>query len=409
MKRIFACIAAVAAAALLASCGNGSPASPPTDVSVVAGDGSVTVSWTMASEVEYWLFYAPASSITTDNWTSLPGSQVRTSVTSPRLVTALTNGATYAFTVNGRYGHGPGGAGSPSLAAVPRLAGAAWTAGTSLAATNLRGVAYGAAYVAVGDAGTMFSSPDGITWTPQISNVTTDLNAAIYGGNYVAVGIGGVILQSSDSVTWTPRTSPTPSSLNAVTTNGGGVYAAVGAAGTIITSSDTVTWTPAVSGITPNDLYAVTYGNGLYVAVGASGTLLTSADASNWTLQAVTPSTASALRGVAYGSATVGGTATPLFVAVGDAGTLVTSPDGVNWTLQSPIGSSTLNAVTFGHQFIAVGNGGSIFTSVDGVTWPAATSVTPATSSNLYGVAHNATDPYGYSAVGAAGVNLSAF
>jgi photosystem II stability/assembly factor-like uncharacterized protein len=146
----------------------------------------------------------------------------------------------------------------------------------------------------------------------------------------------------------------------------------------------------------------------LYVAVGLGGTLLTSTDASNWISPTVTWTTPSTLRGVAFGSPTVAGIVTPTFVAVGDGGALVTSTDnGATWTLASISGTAVnVNAVTYGHQFIAVGDLGSIFTSVDGVTWQAATS---AATDNLYGIAFNPADPFGYGAVGAAGVNLSAF
>ncbi len=417
MKGFFARIAAIVAVSLVTACGNeGSPAPAPTDVTVVPGDSRVALSWTMSPDVEYWVFYAPASSISLDNWASIPGSRSVLRAASPQVIAGLTNGTTYAFTINGRYNHGPGGPGSPSVSAIPRLAGAQWTVGTPLAPTtnDLRGIAYGAAFVTVGTNGAMFSSPDGITWTPQNSTVAMPLNAVAYGGNYVAVGnapvgAGGVILQSSDAVTWTSRINPNATNnLNAVT-NGGGVYVAAGASGTVITSTDAVNWTPAASsGITSNDLYAVTFGNGLYVAVGAGGTLLTSPDASAWTV--VSSNTLSALRGVAYGSPTVAGNVTPTYVAAGDGGALVTSINGgVTWTLQAPIGGTAVNAVTYGHQFIAVGDGGSIFISVDGVTWQAATSVTPATTENLYAVAVKPADSFNYGAVGAAGVNLSTF
>jgi photosystem II stability/assembly factor-like uncharacterized protein len=419
MKGLFARIASIVAVSLLAACNNGSSAPAPQDVAVVPGDGRVAVSWTMLPGVDYWLFYAPASSISTDNWASLPGSHVFLPAASPQVITGLFNGATYSFTVNGRYNPGPGGPGSPSVSAVPRIAGAGWTVGTALVGAttiDLRGVAHGAVFVAVGTGGAIFSSPDGVAWTPQNSNVTTPLNAVIYGGSYVVVGAGGVILRSSDAVTWTSPTNLKTGDLFAVTTPGT-VYVAVGANGTIIASSDGgATWNPANSSgvITTQHLYALTYGNGSYVAVGAGGILLTSTDASNWTV--VNSNTSSTLRGVAYGTAltSVSGilTATPAFVAVGDGGALVTSIDGgVTWTLQSPMGGTTVNvnAVTYGHQFIAVGDLGNIFTSLDGVTWQAAMSVTPATTNNLYAVARNPADPYGYSAVGAAGVNLSAF
>ena len=87
---------------------------------------------------------------------------------------------------------------------------------------------------------------------------------------------------------------------------------------------------------------------------------------------------------------------------MGANGTLVTSPDAVTWTVQAAIGANTLSAVTFGTQFIAVGAKGSIFTSTDGTTWAAQPSTV---NSDLNAIVHN---PFGYSVVGAAGVNLLA-
>ena len=75
MRRPLALVAAILAGLLVAGCGgNGSSADPPANVVVLAGDQIVTVSWPMASGVEYWLFYAPAPSISTSNWTTIPGS-----------------------------------------------------------------------------------------------------------------------------------------------------------------------------------------------------------------------------------------------------------------------------------------------------------------------------------------------
>jgi len=106
------------------------------------------------------------------------------------------------------------------------------------------------------------------------------------------------------------------------------------------------------------------------------------------------------LNGIAFGaSSTTGAT---IFVAVGASGTLVTSPDAVIWTARPEIGANTLSAVTYGTQFIAVGANGSIFTSTDGTTWVGQPSTT---NSDLNAIVHA---PYGYSVVGAAGVNLLA-
>jgi predicted small lipoprotein YifL len=418
MKRLSALLLAIIAALLLTGCGNkGDPAPAPADVRVVPGDGSATVSWTMAPGVEYWMFAAVANSVTPQNCNSLTLCRTILNATSPLVVSGLINGTTYSFTVNGRTGGGPGGPGSIPVSTVPRLAGASWTVGTSIGSNDLRGVTYGAAVVAVGvvvpvgvvvavgTQGAMFSSSDGgITWTALTSGVSSDLNAAVYGGIYMAAGAGGAMLSSSDAITWTSLNSATPNNIYALTTNGGGVYLAAGANGTIIYTTDRVNWVAANSG-TANDLRGMTYGNGRYVAVGAQGTLLTSTDAVTW--QAVAGQSSSDLIGVAYGllsPTSTSLTSTSQFVAIGADGTLTTSTDGVTWTPQPPIATTNpLAAVAYGTQFVAVGANGSIITSTDGVNWQAQTS---GTSNNLNAVTRNL---YGYSVVGNAGVNLTAF
>jgi len=411
MNRLSALIVAIAAALLLTACGDkGSSADPPLNVQAVAGDGVVTLTWNAESDVEYMVFYAAASSITTENWTTLPQAHAILSASSPQVVPAhitgttpaLVNGTTYSFTVNGRKNGGAGGPGSPSVSAVPRLAGASWTVGAPLGTNDLLGVGFGTVFVAVGANGAMYSSTNGAAWTALNFTVTSNLNAAVYGGNYVAAGAGGVILFSSDATTWTQRTSGTSNDLYSLATNGGGTYVAVGANGTILTSGDGQGWTVANSG-TSNHLYGVTYGNGLFLAAGANGTLLISADTSTW--QAVTSQTTLDLKGVAYGALldTTTGTVTNSFVAVGNAGTLVTSADGTTWTAQPAIAANNLAKVTYATQFIAVGSGGGIFTSTNGTTWQAASS---GTTNNLNTVVPGLR---GYIAVGASGTNLSAF
>ena len=413
MKRLSGYILALVATLLLAGCGGGgSSASPPADVKAVAGDGVVTLTWTMEPGVQYWVFSAAANSVTTDNWSSLPSPKAVVPAVSPQVVTGLVNGTTYSFTINGRTDGGPGGPGSPSVSAVPRLAGAIWNTGANLGTADLRGVTAGAVgsplvsyFIVTGTNGTLFSSTNGSSWTGLASGVSSDLNAATYGGSiYLVAGAGGVVLRSTDAVTWTPQTSGVTQALYGLSSNGGGVFVAVGAQGTIVISGDGVSWGVPTSGTTA-DLYSVTYGNGRYVAVGAGGTVLTSGDGGA-TWQAVASQTSADLKGVAYGAVpgAAGAAAVPTFVAVGAAGTLITSPDGVTWTAQSPIASNiTLNAVTYGTQFVAVGSGGGVFTSWDGYGWQAQNSGTVA---NLNAVAPGL---YGYAAVGAAGTNISAF
>lgn len=415
MNRLAAPIMAIIAAMLLQGCGGAATsASAPANVTVGAGDSSLTVSWDMLPGVTYSLYKAAGNNVTPENCNALPQCNINLNAVSPTVITGLTNGTTYSVTINGRVSGGIGGPASSSLSAIPRLAGASWSAGqtTVTGTNNLRGVTFGGAlFVAVGDGGKIFSSPDGTSWTAQTSNVSNNLNAVAYSnGIYMAVGAGGMVLSSSNAITWTQQTSATLANTNelfAVAGNGAGGFVATGASGTIITTANSGTnWTLVTPAVTGNKLNGIAFGNGKYVAVGTLGTLLTSTDGSAWLTG--NSQTASTLNGVAYAASTttdagVTYTGASTFVVIGAGGTLVTSPDAVTWTLQAtPIPSPNLNALTYGRQFVAVGDNGGIFTSTDGINWNTQASVTPA---SLFAVTHNV---YDYSAVGAAGLNFFA-
>ena len=93
----------------------------------------MTVSWKETPGVEYWIFAAPNNpNLTLSTWLATTGSTYRLKVTSPFVVTGLTNGTPYSFFMTGRINSGPGGAATPTVTATPRLAGTTWTAGTNL-------------------------------------------------------------------------------------------------------------------------------------------------------------------------------------------------------------------------------------------------------------------------------------
>ena len=411
MKRLLF-ILTLASLLVLSGCGFsvGNSANPPTDLQVAAGDSSVTATWTMAPNVEYWLLYAPATSISTANWTTLPGAKSIIKAVSPQLVPALVNGQVYSFVMDARINGGPAGTSTASVSTTPRNAGSTWKSGSSLGAMTLRGAAFNQlaaaatiSAVAVGANGAIFSSIDGLSWTAQTNPVpTANLSAIVYSGNYLAVGASGMVLLSADAITWTQQTAGTSADLNALATNGAGLFVIAGANGTLLINGGGSTWSAVASGTT-NNLTGVTYGNGRFVAVGANGTLLTSVDGVTWA--ASSSNTVANLNGVAYGSwlVTATGAVITTFVAVGDNGTMVTSPDGLTWTALTPVTTSSLSAVDFGRQFVAVGSKGAVVTSLDGVTWLAQTS---GTSNDLKAVSHN---PYGYIALGTLGTNLSSW
>lgn len=414
--RLLLAVLVVALTLLMAGCGGGGGSQPaPTNMKVVAGDSSATVTWDSNPDLAYWVWATPGNAIDTHNCAS--GCSIFVNVSPPFIVPNLVNGIPYTITVNARSGSDAGGPGSPSVTIVPRLAGATWSVDPPLGSNALLGTGFVSAngagigeLVDVGAGGAVYWTTDGASWAPATSGVTANLNAVQYrNGLFVAIGDMGTIITSPDAITWTPRASPTANALYSIAGNGSGQVVAVGANGAILVSTNSTSWTAANSG-TVSNLYGVGFGNGRYVAVGANGTMLTSTDATSWT--AITPAVQADLRSVTYGSAAATATrsAVAAFVAVGTAGALVTSTDGLTWAAQSPIASNNLAGVTFGTQFVAVGSGGGIFTSLDGSSWQPADA---ATKTDLNAVTFTVLTAksigVGYEAVGSAGVNLTAF
>lgn len=227
----------------------------------------------------------------------------------------------------------------------------------------LGGVSWsGSTLVAVGESGTILTSPDGAAWTQQVSGTAAQLNGVAASPSLmVAVQYGSLaVLTSPDGVTWTPQGGGTGEGLWSVVWTGG-QFVAVGIGGAIVTSPDGIVWTPRNSGTT-GALVGVAASGTQIVAVGGAGTLagvaLASPDGATWTPQTIPPSW-----GFLW-TATFTGTQ---FIAFGDGGPL-SSPDGITWTAQTgPSGMLAMAASAT--EIMAVGDFGSIATSSDGRTW----------------------------------------
>ena len=221
---------------------------------------------------------------------------------------------------------------------------------------SLYSICYGEdTFVAVGEAGTILTSPDGAEWTSRASGTTIWLIGVTYGNNtFVVVALDGTILTSPDGVKWTRRNTGVRSSLNAVA-YGNHTFVAVGQknAAVVFTSPDGITWTERTPGIIPA-IEGVTYGNNMFAAVGG-GSIITSPDGITWTQRVgdADPGPDS----ITYGNET--------FVAVG-SGVAFTSSDGISWA-RGHMDGYPIGGVTYGNGvFVAVGGWGHIFTSPDG-------------------------------------------
>jgi len=137
-------------------------------------------------------------------------------------------------------------------------------------------------FVAVGDSGVIYTSPDTVTWTKQTTPTSYNLYNITYGdGKFIAVGSNGTVITSVNAIDWivnyVPTTQPLYSILYAA-----GIFLAVGGGGGVFTSANSSTWTSQNSGVY-NNLYQVIYANGHFSAVGAAATVLTSPDGTAWT------------------------------------------------------------------------------------------------------------------------------
>ena len=398
LHSIRAYLLVLVSALLLAACGGSStpstPAPPIGGLSVVAGDSQVTVSWKETPGVEYWIFAAPNTpNLSLDNWLATSGSTYRLKVTSPYVVTGLTNGTPYSFFMTGRTNSGPGGDATSTVAATPRLAGSEWTSSSTVNTGTPTGLTYGSyldvasntvlyTYVAVGNDGKMFRAADFNTWTAITPVVNVNLHAAEYSfDKFIAVGAGGTILYSSDSKIWTQSTKITPHNLNAIATNGS-LAIAVGDNGTIVTSKDGIAWTVTTSVPTTNKLDGISYTSaGNWLAVGAGGTILTSGDGLTWTAQK--SGSSADLKGVGSMTNFTNNVTSYQFIVVGANGTILSSPDAITWTAQSANTTANFNALSATNQFLAVGSGGTVVTSMDGITWKPQASQTTANLTHL--------------------------
>lgn len=230
---------------------------------------------------------------------------------------------------------------------------------TTSTTNGIYGIAYGAGlFVAVGDTGTILTSPDGITWTARASGTTLNLRSIVFAnGVFIIVGYAHVILTSSTGITWASRTNTLVADTGAIA-YGAGSFVAVDSTGVPATSPDGITWTTRTA--TNTGTQGLAYGAGLFVTVGLTNASATSPDGITWTARV--PGFAVSMAAVVFVNS--------LFVAVGASGAIYTSTNGISWSARSSGTTDTLYRATYiNGLYVVAGANGTIVTSPDGITW----------------------------------------
>ncbi|MCV2355612.1 WSC domain-containing protein [Paucibacter sp. B2R-40] len=303
-----------------------------------------------------------------------------------------------------------------------------WSTRSAPTVEDLDGVAFGdGMFVAVGNKGTILTSPDGTAWTQRASGITQRLRGITYGSAgriFAAVGFGGTVLHSTDrGLTWTANNVSAGTDLQGIAAgpvvNGGTRFVAIGSSRKVLMANSPVLpfTEQALPGTVPASasLFAVAGldQNGsstpFFVITGSAGLVLSSTDAMTWTKlacgytgnitavgrqlgqNAVAAGEQSGAGGLTSKRVTVSGSACSTAAAAANAPIAgITFGDGYgvavgygsiqysaqnsisSWTAISAPNNADLHAVAYGNgSFVAVGGRGSIVQSAGGVanTW----------------------------------------
>ncbi|MGQ5523739.1 hypothetical protein ACUHMQ_10795 [Chitinimonas sp. PSY-7] len=353
----------------LAACGDKDPKATPTNLVVTPGDGRATVTWNNNSNSTYRVFKARAGQITPANYTTFPEPDQFIDVRPPFVVTGLTNGQIYSFTINAASSGGVPGDAAPSQAVQPRPAGDSWSIGKVTGTADLNAlINFNGTMISAGNGGGLYSSVKGDNWNTLNSGINVNLRGLLNdGARLVAVGDNGVARISNNPTSAAPTWKATDTKaivrLNSVAYSGS-TYVAVGIGGTLLSGvlvndplepgTQTINWTALNANVGTSSLNKVAFLNGQFVVLGNGGIILTSTDAINWTARNST--TTSSLNDIAQ--TTVNGAV--VYVVVGNGGTVLQSPDLASWTRDGSNTLANLNTIVSGSRLVIGGAGGII-------------------------------------------------
>ena len=240
----------------------------------------------------------------------------------------------------------------------------AWTKRLDGLPFELNDVAWtGSSFVAVGGAGRLLTSTDGIGWMERSSAVAVDLVAVdSLGSDVVAVGSDATVVLSTDGgATWSVKHTGKPVRLAAVVISPsqivtGGMDLQTGNAFMMRSLDRGETW--QVSDALPQSGHFITdlvHANGLFVAGTdvfsweSDARVMVSADGQAWN-EIILRNDVAALYAVLHDG--------QQFIAAGSDATVFASPDGYNWTeLLTPVDRVDYRSAAWNGQRLAVAGG----------------------------------------------------
>lgn len=210
--------------------------------------------------------------------------------------------------------------------------GLTWTTSSLPAGSgSIFGLAYGAGrFVAVGELGLIYTSPDAVNWTAATSGISSALRAVAFAdGLFVATGDAGRVLTSQDGQTWANRSIPSTANFWGVARHEGAWYVNAGA--TVYSSSDATTWSRVtVAGLTNLGSYKLYSLAGVLMGGFNEGTVQFSENGQTWAKHQIDATANMTIRAATQGNG--------LVVAVGSSGIIYTAaaPAQVSPPLPAP-------------------------------------------------------------------------
>jgi len=245
-------------------------------------------------------------------------------------------------------------------------------------------------FVAVGDSGTVKTSPDGETWTSRSTGLAGNMHLkSVAWSDSLLTAVGRdrntgkpLVLVSADGISWTQRSMATLPDFDLFVVEWtGSAFVAMGQFGHTLVSPDGTAWSH--HSVDAYIIHGLCWDGSYLVAVGKGGEIFRTAEAApteegDWTRIFASDAT-KFIHDMATGE--VSGES--LTVAVGDGGQVLESDDEFNTTTSRKVSYQNLNGIAAtgmtDKRFIVVGSGGAVLTSPDSVTWTSQTSGTTQT------------------------------